>query len=58
MKYPHFVEQHHGNPAAFPLADVGAQLLEQSLDVFPLDVCAGRARENEIKGSLMFPLHA
>ena len=58
MEHPHFVEQGDRNATTFALADFSPDLLEKRLNVFPLDICAGRVRENKPECALVLPLHA
>lgn len=58
MKNPHFVEQDDSYPTTFTLADFSPKFLEKRFDIFPLDVCAGRMREDKLKGALVLSPHA
>jgi hypothetical protein len=58
MEHPHFVKQDDSNATTFALADFSPDLLEKRLDVFPLNICASRVRENKLECALMLPLHA
>ncbi len=57
MEHTNFAEQHHCNTATFSLTDVGAHFHEQRLDVSPLDVSTGWAREDLFQGALMLAPH-
>lgn len=58
MEDPHFVEQDDSNPTTFALADLGSDLLEERFNILPLNICAGRMRENKLECALVLPLHA
>jgi hypothetical protein len=58
MKDPNFVEQHHRNTTTFTFGDFSAKLGKQSFYISPLNVSAGRTREDQFKGALVLPLHA
>ena len=51
------MKQDDSNATTFSLADFSPDLLEKSLNVFPLDICAGRVRENKLECALVLPLH-
>jgi hypothetical protein len=57
MKHSHFFEQNNGYPTPFALADLGAQLTEQRLDIAPLDVAAGGASKDQLERALVLSLH-
>ncbi|MDJ0705384.1 MAG: hypothetical protein QNJ46_19040 [Leptolyngbyaceae cyanobacterium MO_188.B28] len=57
MKDPYLPEQYDRNAASFPLADLTSKFLEQSFDIPPWNAPAYRVREDQIKCSLVSPLH-
>lgn len=40
MKHPHLVEKKYRNATAFPFTDFCTQLLKESFNVAPLNICA------------------
>jgi hypothetical protein len=57
MKDSDLIKQNHRNTTALAFSDFGTKLTEQRFNVSPLDVSAGRAREDQFKGALVLPLH-
>lgn len=58
MEHPNLGEQDDCHAAAFALADLRTKLPQESFDIAPLDVGAGRASEDGFKRALVLPLHA
>jgi hypothetical protein len=58
VKHPHFTKQDDSDAAAFSLADFGAHFCEQSFDVAPRNVPAGRPSKHQFERALVLPLHA
>ncbi|OGR03231.1 MAG: hypothetical protein A2511_06585 [Deltaproteobacteria bacterium RIFOXYD12_FULL_50_9] len=57
VKYPSFTKQPHANAGTFPLRDLRTQLLKQSLNVIPLQVCAGWMQEKQFKDFAVLAFH-
>ena len=57
MEHSHFFEQSHGYTTTLALADFGAQFYKKRFNIAPLDVSACRAGEDQVKSSLVLPLH-
>lgn len=57
MENPDLREQDHRNPAAFALADVGPQLLENGFDITPRNISARRAGKDQFECALVSPFH-
>ena len=57
MEYAYFIEENNSNATTFALADFGAESAEQSFDVIPRYVRAGRMREDRFQCSLMCAFH-
>lgn len=58
MEDTHFVEQDNRNAATFALADLGTKLLEECLDILPLDICTCWVPKDYFERALVLPLHA
>lgn len=58
MKHPDFLEQNNSDTTSLSLTDFGAQLHEQRFNVTPLDVCTGRAGEEQVERALVLALYA
>ena len=58
MEHPNLGEQDDCHAAAFALADLRTKLPEESFDIAPLDVGAGRVSEDGFERALVLPLHA
>lgn len=58
VKHPDFLEQNNSDTTSLSLTDFGAQLREQRFDVTPLDVCTGRAGEEQVERALVLALYA
>ena len=57
MKDPDFAKQNDRDSAARPLTDIPTKLLKQGFDVPPRQTAACRSGEDQLKGSLVLPLH-
>lgn len=57
MKYAHLAEQDYSHAATLALTDLRPQFFEEGFDVSPLDVRAGRMREDCFKCALVLALH-
>ena len=55
---PDFAKQNDRDSAARPLTDIPTKLLKQGLDVPPRQAAAYRSGEDQLKGSLVLPLHS
>ena len=53
MEHPHLVTQDNRNAAAFPFADLGAELLKQGQHITPGNTAADRPDEDQLKGALV-----
>ena len=58
MKDPDFAKQNDRDSAARPLTDIPTKLLKQGFDVPPRQAAAYRSGEDQLKGSLVLPLHS
>lgn len=56
MEYPHLAKQDDGDPATFPLNDFTSKFIEKRFDILPVDIGAGRVRENAFQRALVLPL--
>jgi hypothetical protein len=54
---PDFAKQNNRDAAAGPLAYFPTKLLEQGFNVPPQQIAACRTGEDQLKGSLVLPLH-
>ena len=57
VKDPDFAKQNDRDSAARPLTDIPTKLLKQGFDVPPRQTAACRSGEDQLKGSLVLPLH-
>lgn len=57
MKDPDFAKQNDRDSAARPLTDIPTKLLKQGFDVPPRQTAACRSGKDQLKGSLVLPLH-
>ena len=55
---PDLAKQNNRDTAASPLAYLPTQLLKQGFDVPPRQAAAYRSGEDQLKGSLVLPLHS
>ena len=55
---PDFAEQNDRDSAACPLAYLPTEFLKQGFDVLPRHAAAYRSGEDQLKGSLVPPLHS
>lgn len=58
MEHTNLAKQHHGHTAALALCHFRTQFHEQRFNVSPGDVCACGSSKNELKATLVLPLHA
>ena len=54
----YLAKQDDGDPTTFSLDDFSSESTEESFNIFPVDICAGRVREDDFKRALVHPLHA
>ena len=54
---PDFAKQNDRDSAAAPLANLPTKLLKQGFDVPPRQAAAYGSGEDQLKGSLVLPLH-
>ena len=57
MEDTYFVEQYDCYAAAFPLADLGSEFLEERFDVLPLNISTRGVSKEKFERALMLPLH-
>jgi hypothetical protein len=58
MKHPNFAEQDNSDATSFALADFGAEVNEERLDVSPGNITARGVRKHLLQCSPALPLHA
>ena len=54
---PDFAKQNNRNPAARPLTNLSAKLLEEGFNVPPRHAAVHWSGEDQLKGALVLPLH-
>ena len=57
MEHSHFFKEEDSYATTFSLADFGAKLYEQALDISPLDIATRGAGEDQFESALVLPLH-